>query len=111
MERSMSELGNAAGPAIPLRPPVAKISFVRTVSWAMVLVSFLSRNAPAADTTAFAKECATCHQRASTLARGLEGENAESRSAALAKFLQTHHSGDAQTRAAIVEYLVGLSMQ
>jgi len=36
---------------------------------------------------------------------------AEARSAALAKFLQTHHSDDAQTRAAIVEYLVGLSMQ
>lgn len=77
----------------------------------MVLACFLPRNAAAADTTAFEEQCATCHQRASTLARRLEGESAEARSAALTKFLQTHHSDDAQTRAAIVEYLVGLSMQ
>jgi len=77
----------------------------------MVLACFLPRDDAAADTTAFEKQCATCHQRASTLARRLERESAEARSAALAKFLQTHHSHDAQTRAAIVEYLVGLSTQ
>lgn len=92
-------------------PVAKKISFVRTLSWTVVLACFLLRIAAAADTTAFEEQCATCHQRASTLARRLEGESAEARSAALAKFLQTHHSDDAQTRAAIVEYLVGLSMQ
>jgi hypothetical protein len=67
--------------------------------------------AAAADAPAFQAQCASCHLRASTLARRLEGESAEARSAALAKFLQAHHSDDAQTRAAIAEYLVGLSLQ
>jgi hypothetical protein len=77
----------------------------------MVLACSLPRNAAAADAPAFQAQCASCHPRASTLARRLEGESAEARSAALVKFLQKHHSEDAQTRAAIAEYLVGLSLQ
>jgi hypothetical protein len=90
---------------------MAKIGFVRISSWTMVLACFLPRNAAAADAPAFQAQCASCHQRASTLARRLEGESAEARSAALAKFLETHHCDDAQARMAIVDYLVGLSLQ
>ena len=100
------------GPS-PLRfaPVVKKLSLARTLSWTVVLACFLPQNAAAADTPAFQEQCASCHPRAGTLARRLEGESAEARSAALMKLLQKHHSDDAQTRAAIVEYLVGLSMQ
>jgi len=117
--RAGAELAQVLAQAVPVIlgpnplkcPTVAKIDLVRILSWAIVLACFLPRNAAAAGAPAFEAECASCHPRASTLARRLEGESAEARSAALMKFLQKHHSDDAQTRAAIADYLVGLSPQ
>lgn len=63
----------------------------------------------AADASAFEAHCAKCHERASALARRLEGGTKEERMATLGKLLETHHVEDPQARAAIVEYLAGLA--
>lgn len=65
--------------------------------------------AAAADAAAFETYCARCHERASTLARRLEGTTDDERARALTQFLMTHHVEDADARAAIVDYLVGLA--
>lgn len=85
--------------------------FVRTLALTAGFTYVFSGLGTAADLSAFQARCVSCHPRASTLARGLDGDSAEARSAALAKFLETHHCEDAQARTAIVDYLVGLSLQ
>lgn len=91
---------------LTLRSPL-----VRTLALTAVFASVFSGLGTAADAPAFRARCASCHPRASTLARRLDGDSAEARSAALAKFLETHHCDDVQARDAIVDYLVGLSSQ
>lgn len=91
-----------------LRP---RTPFVRTLVLTGVFTCVFPVFGTAADAPAFQARCASCHPRASTLARRLDGDGAEARSAALAKFLQSHHCDDAQARAAIVDYLISLSLQ
>lgn len=79
---------------------------------AIVLALAVSAFAPAAaraDAALFNEHCAKCHARAAALARGLEGETPNEKSSQLDAFLKTHHADDAQVRAMIVAYLVGLS--
>ena len=64
-----------------------------------------------ADERDFKERCATCHRRASSVIGHLLGETAEARTAALDRFLATHHVEDPELRAAIVGYLVGLLPQ
>jgi hypothetical protein len=64
-----------------------------------------------ADPAAFEANCARCHPRAKTLARSLKGQNREERAAALSSRLESHHCDDADVRAKIVDYLVGLSLE
>ncbi len=62
-----------------------------------------------ADEQAFKEHCGQCHERAASLARNLKGSTVKERGATLTRFLQTHHTEDANVRTAIVDYLVGLS--
>lgn len=62
-----------------------------------------------ADAEAFRINCAKCHARAQTVAKGLKGDTAEARRAALEAFLSTHHADDPAIRAQIAAYLVTLA--
>jgi hypothetical protein len=78
--------------------------------WPFVLVVLaMPADRAAADATAFRSHCTKCHPRESSLMRGLKGDTGAERAAALSKFLETHHARDPEARAAIVDYLVGLS--
>jgi hypothetical protein len=65
--------------------------------------------AASADADLFEDRCGKCHARATTLARGLKGDTAAAKTAALDAFLEAHHAEDAEIRARIVAYLMGLS--
>jgi hypothetical protein len=93
------------------RPLTRRTPFPRTLALTAVFTRVFPGLGAAADAPAFQARCASCHARASTLARRLDGDSAEARSGALAKFLEMHHCDDAQARTAIVDYLVGLSSQ
>ena len=74
----------------------------------LLLIATLSSSS-IADERTFEEHCARCHQRAISLARRLKEQTVEERSAALDRFLETHHAQDPQVRAAVIEYLMGLS--
>jgi hypothetical protein len=65
--------------------------------------------AASADADLFKDRCGKCRARATTLARGLKDDTAPAKTAALDAFLKGHHAEDAEIRARIVAYLVGLS--
>jgi hypothetical protein len=75
----------------------------------LTVVSVGSRTGRAADDASFKAHCARCHQRAAILVRKLKGDTRDARAKALSAFLETHHCENPQARAAIVDYLVGLS--
>ncbi len=79
---------------------------------ALVLALAVGALAPAsarADAAQFNEHCAKCHARAAALAHGLKGQTPDEKSSQLDTFLKTHHADDAQVRAKIVAYLLGLS--
>jgi hypothetical protein len=78
----------------------AAIALTTLVAWPIMARS---------DEALFKSNCAKCHFRAQTLARGLPGNLPEEKSALLTKFLETHHPPSPEHRAALVSYLVGLS--
>jgi hypothetical protein len=80
----------------------------RTVVMALAIV-LLTPVGASADAGLYKERCAKCHARASALASGLKGETKEDKAAALDAFLMKHHADDAQVRAELVAYLVGLS--
>ncbi|MFN3746370.1 MAG: c-type cytochrome [Hyphomicrobiaceae bacterium] len=57
----------------------------------------------------YKEHCARCHARAGTLAANLKGQSAEDKATRLDEFLKTHYAEDAEERAKIVAYLMGLS--
>jgi hypothetical protein len=75
---------------------------------ALAIVGLIPAGA-SADAGVYREHCGKCHARAGTLANGLKGATKEDKAAALDAFLTKHHADDAQVRARIVAYLVGLS--
>jgi hypothetical protein len=75
---------------------------------ALAILLLISAGA-SADAGLYKERCAKCHARAGALANGLKGQTKEDKAAALDAFLTKHHADDAQVRARIVAYLVGLS--
>jgi hypothetical protein len=88
--------------------------YARGRNWTLIAALALAGGvfapvAAGADADVFKDRCGKCHARATTLARGLKGETAEAKTAALDAFLKGHHAEDAEIRARIVAFLVGLS--
>lgn len=83
-----------------------KIAVLSAAAW--VATSLVAAEA-LADAALFAGNCAKCHARATTLARSLNGATPAEKSEALDKFLAGHHATDAEVRAKLVAYLVGLA--
>ena len=81
--------------------------------WVMTvwLLAFASSVGTAVAEEAFQKHCARCHPRAVSVARSFPGQTDNKRKEALDRFLASHHGEDPKLRAAIVDYLVGLSVQ
>jgi len=87
---------------------------IRQVFWTAapaLLFAAVWSSAAVGDTRVFTEHCAKCHQRAASVARELKGDTLEERTAALDKFLSTHHAEDPKVRAAVIDYLIGLSTQ
>ena len=81
--------------------------------WVMTvgLWAFASGVGTAAAEEAFQKHCARCHPRAASVARSSSGQTDKERKEAFDRFLASHHAEDPKLRAAIVDYLIGLSAQ
>jgi hypothetical protein len=80
----------------------------RTAASAPLLIAVWA-SAAIADERAFGEHCAKCHGHAISVVQRLTGKTIEERSAALDRFLETHHAQESKVRAAIVGYLVSLS--
>jgi hypothetical protein len=74
-----------------------------------VLLAFASSVGTAAAEEAFQKHCTRCHPRAASVAWSLSGQTDKERKEVLDRFLASHYAEDVKLRAAIVDYLVGLS--
>jgi hypothetical protein len=75
------------------------------------VLAFASSVSTAVAEEAFQKHCARCHPRAVSVARSVSGQTDRERKETLDRFLASHHAEDPKLRAAIVDYLVGLSAQ
>jgi hypothetical protein len=62
-----------------------------------------------ADATAYSEHCARCHAQAIVVARTLKGDAETEKASRLDAFLRSHYAEDAEDRAKIVDYLIGLS--
>jgi mono/diheme cytochrome c family protein len=81
-------------------------------AWIVALSLITGALAPVSargDAALYKEHCARCHARVGALAANLKGQSAEEKAARLDVFLKTHYAEDAEVRAKIVAYLMGLS--
>ena len=81
---------------------MARFRFAAVFAWTAVLA--VPARAEDAGSDAFRRACAECHAQAAVVARRFANLGPDARRQRWETFLQRHHGGDADQRAALIRY-------